>query len=141
MVEVGYVTALKGDCALISFKRKSGWGDNCASCGAGCAPSSAVVDVKNILNASVGDEVQVTLETKSFMKMTLWAYGFPLIMLLVGILLGNYYFKNLGFGNYELLSFVVGIILLVVSYTILGKIDKKASKNGKYDLKMVKIIK
>lgn len=75
------------------------------------------------------------------MKMTLWAYGFPLVMLLVGILFGNYYFKRLGFNNYELLSFAVGMVLLVISYTILGKVDKKASKDSNYDLKMVKVIK
>jgi positive regulator of sigma E activity len=93
------------------------------------------------LNASVGDEVQVALETKSFMKMTLWAYGFPLVMLLFGILLGNYYFQRMGFSNYELLSFAVGMLLLVLSYTILGKVDKKASKKENYELKMVKVIK
>lgn len=140
MLEVGYVTAIKDDYALVSFKRKSGCGDNCASCSSGCTPSNSVVDVKNILNASVGDEVQVGLETKSFIQMTLWVYGFPLIMLFIGIFTGNHYFQKLGFKSYELLSFLLGIILLCVSYSLLSVVDKKASKDTKYDLKMIKVI-
>lgn len=140
MTEVGCVKSIKGQYALVLFKRKSGCGDNCAHCGADCSGNTSIVEIKNTLNARIGDYVQVSIEAKAFFKMTMWAYVFPLIMLIIGIVLGNNYFSKLGYKNYEFLAAAVGIIFLVLSYLVLGIIDKKMSKNSKYGLKMEKIL-
>ena len=140
MTEVGYIKDIKGQYALVLFKRKSGCGENCAHCGAECSSESSTVEIKNTLNAKKGDYIQVSLQTKAFFKMTMWAYIFPLIMLFIGIVLGNNYFFKLGYKNYELFAAITGLFSLVLSYFILGIIDKKMSKDSKYELHMEKIL-
>lgn len=141
MVEIGYVKSVSGKYANVAFKRKSGCGDNCANCGGSCSVPNSIVKVENILNASVGDQVQINLETKSFLKMTFWAYGFPLIMTILGVLIGNTYFPKLGLKNYEMFSAALGVILLSISFMLLSVIDKKVSSKSEYDLKMIKVMK
>lgn len=139
MLEEGYVKFVKDDSASIMFKRKSGCGDSCAHCKSGCSSLNSVVDIKNTLNAAVGDKVQVSLDTKSFFKMAIWTYGLPILMTILGIIIGYITFPKLGFKNYELLSSLLGLIFLTVSFLLLSSIDKKLSKNKKYSLYMVQI--
>lgn len=140
MTEIGYVTSIKGEYASVAFKRKSGCGDNCGSCKAGCSASSTTTEIKNILGAQKGDKVKVEMKQSAFNSMILWVYVLPLAMLAIGIGVGTNVFKNLGYENYEILSFLAGIAALAVSYLILNKVSKKTSKNSEYALKMIDII-
>lgn len=140
MVEIGHVRTIKNEYASITFKRKSGCGDNCAHCGSDCSGSNSIVDIKNTLNASIGDLVEIHLKTSSFFKMNLWTYGFPLLMLLVGLVVGDGYSAKLGFKNHEIFSAFTALAFITLAFFILGVIDKKISKNIKYNLCMVRII-
>lgn len=140
MTEIGYVASIHGEYASVVFKRMSGCGHDCASCGGGCDSSSVTTDIKNTLGAKTGDKVKVEMNQKAFNTMLLWVYVFPLIMLALGISVGTKIFQSMGLANYELLSFLVGILALVVSYFILNKYNKRASKNADYTLQMTSII-
>lgn len=140
MTEVGYITSIQGEFASVVFKRKSGCGDNCASCKSACASAAVTNKIENTLGANKGDRVKVSIEEKIFNKMLLLAYTFPLIMMVVGIGIGTVVFKGAGYANYEFLSFILGMILLVISYVILSVLNKKNKKNKNEILRMVEII-
>lgn len=140
MTEIGYVASIHGEYASVVFQRRSGCGENCAHCKAGCEVSSVTTDIKNTLGAKRGDKVKVEMNQKAFNTMLLWVYIFPLIMLALGISIGTKTFQSMGFANYELLSFFVGILALAISYFILNKYNKRASKNADYTLQMTSII-
>ncbi|MCY6371884.1 SoxR reducing system RseC family protein [Clostridium ganghwense] len=140
MTEEGYITSIQGDYASVIVKRKSGCGDNCASCKGGCTQPSVTTEVKNTLGASKGDKVKVSIEEKALNKLVFWAYVFPLIMMAIGIGGGTSFFKGAGYENYEMLSFLLGMVLLAVSYLILKIINEKKSQNKETTLKMVEII-
>lgn len=140
MTEIGYIKAIHGEFASVVFKRKSGCGDNCASCKAACASAAVTNKIENILGANKGDRVKVSIEEKLFNKMLLLAYIFPLIMMVVGIGIGTVVFKQADYSNYEILSFMLGMILLTISYLILNVFNKKNEKNKEQILRMVEII-
>lgn len=141
MTEIGYITDIHGEYASVAFKRKSGCGDNCATCKSSCSAKAGVsVEVKNTLNANVGDQVKVSIEGKLLNKMITLAYVFPLIMLFVGIGVGINIFKGMGNSNYELLSFLLGMVFLAVSYVALNLINKNKAKNKEYVLEMIDIM-
>lgn len=140
MTEVGYITSIQGESASVVFKRKSGCGDNCASCKAACASASVTNKIENTLGANKGDKVKVSIEEKIFNKMVVLAYIFPLIMMVAGIGSGTVVFKEAGYANYEMLSFMLGMMLLTISYLILNVLNKKNKKNKNQILRMVEII-
>lgn len=140
MEEVGYVKSVNGDYASVVFSRKSGCGGNCGSCKGGCSSNIVTTQIKNTLNVCQGDKLKVMMKSNSFYKMIFWAYIFPSIMFVLGLVLGITYFQNSGYNNYELLGGLVGFASLAISYVFSSRIDKKARKNNEYELQMVKII-
>lgn len=142
MTEIGYITSIKGDYALVSFKRKSGCGHDCSSCGGGCASAADVTtEVRNILGAQVGDRVRVEMKQGTYNKLLLWVYAFPLFMLVFSIVVGYTVFNSLGYSNSELLSLLLGLAALSISYFVLHKISKKSAKKSEFTLQMTEIIK
>lgn len=139
MIETGYVTSIRGEYALVAFKRKSGCGDHCASCKSGCAPAPGVTtEIKNTLGAKIGDQVRIEMQENAFNKMLLWVYAFPLLMLILGIAVGNKVFA--ASASVEVLSLLLGLAALGISYFVLSKVSKKTAKNEEYTLRMTQII-
>lgn len=142
MTEIGYITSVKGEYALVSFKRQSGCGHDCASCGGGCASAADVTtEIKNILGAKVGDRVKVEMKQEAYNKLLLWVYAFPLFMLVFSMGIGYTVFNSLGYSNSEILSLLLGLAALSISYTILHKISKKSAKKSEFTLQMTEIVK
>jgi sigma-E factor negative regulatory protein RseC len=141
MEEVGYVTSIRGEFAFVTFKRKSGCGDNCASCKAGCAANPVLTEIKNTMGAKVGDQVKVAIKQSAYNKMILWVYVFPLIMLAIGIIASTEVFQAAGLASYELYSFLVGILALAISYAVLSKVSKKTATDRDFNLEMTEIVK
>lgn len=136
MMEIGYITAISGDYAVVAFNRKGG-------CGGSCACSTLVVtnEIRNTLGAKVGDKVKVEIQQKAFDKLLLWIYAFPLVMLVVGVGLGYKIFGSLGYSNTEVLSLILGVIALVISYRILRRVNKSTVQKQEDALQMIQIIK
>ncbi|MHC1719832.1 MAG: SoxR reducing system RseC family protein [Clostridiaceae bacterium] len=140
MKETGFVKEIDGEIAYIVFKRKSGCGDNCGHCSGSCPAEFTIVNVKNALGASIGDQVEVSMEEKYLYKITLLVYGFPLFMLILGVFLGIKWFYGLGYKNYEFFAAFSGLLLMGISYFIISRIDKKLSKNNNYSANMIRIL-
>lgn len=140
MNQIGYVSNVDNGIAHLEVRRASACGDKCGSCGGGCSVPITKVKVKNTLRAEKGDLVEVKVQTRFILKSAFLVYIMPLIMMIAGIALGISVFQSIGIENYESLGFVVGLILLGVSFFILRVLDKKIKENNKIEFEMVKII-
>lgn len=141
MVEVGYVTSIRGKYALVSFKGNGSCGDGCASCKTACSIPTVTTEVRNTLGAKVGDQVKVEKQQKTFNKILLLIYAIPLVMLAMGIGIGNIIFASLGYSNAEILSLILGIAALAISYIALQRGNKKTVQKQEYTLRMKEVIK
>lgn len=139
MEQKGRIKKVNGDIAEVAFVKKSGCGGNCSGCKSGCPSDMILINIENTLNASIGDEVLVSIQDKTFSKMTFWAYFFPTVMTLLGLIGGIVLFKSLGMKNYELYGSAIGFIFLLLSYSLSGRLNKKSNKDP-FTFEMIKKI-
>ncbi|MBS4539697.1 SoxR reducing system RseC family protein [Clostridium sp. D2Q-11] len=140
MDQIGYVIETKDDIAVVDVRRTTACGDKCSSCGGGCSVPAMRINIKNTIGAETGNFVEVEMETKSLMKSAFIAYVIPLIMLIVGISSGIYFFQSRGFGNYESLGLLTGLGFLGLSYFILKFIDNRIKNSKSSELKLVRVL-
>ena len=101
---------------------------------------SHFLTLENKVNAKLGDMVEIKAEAKKILKYTFALYIIPLVFLILGIALGNGFFKGRGYENYELLSFLTGIIGLVISYVVLKILDNNMAKKAEEVLTISRIL-
>ncbi len=116
----------------------------CASCGK-CTTTSEkkdiVAEVDNSIGAKVGDRVSVNMESMNVLKAAAIVYILPLIGLLIGTI-ATYYTLQV-FGNVnsvEMISGIVGLLLMLISFLILKKNDSKFRNSREYIPIVTKII-
>lgn len=139
MEQVGFVRKVVKDRAELEIRRASGCG-GCKGCSASCETKTHVITLKNDLNVKAGDLVELEGKPKSILKYTFIAYMIPFIFLMVGIFSSSSYFKSQGNPNYEILSFLVGLFALFVSFFVVRSLDKKIAENDEGAIKMTKIL-
>ncbi len=140
MQQIGIVREVNDKDVVLEVRRVSACGSNCASCGSSCEESPHRIIINNKVNAKLGDIVEIQAETKKILKYTFIIYILPLAFLILGIALGNEYFQSRGYGNYEVLSFLTGLVALVVSYGILKLIDNSIAKKEEKIVTISRII-
>lgn len=141
MDQIGFVSRVDGDRAEVIVRRVSSCGDKCTSCKGGCSVPGIKMTIKNTLRAKPGDYVEIRMNTNIVLKSAFLVYVLPLVLMVLGISLSIYLFKNLGYSNYENLGFITGLVFLGFSFIILKLYDKKIKKNKNYKFEMVKILK
>lgn len=141
MEQQGYIVGIIDEkTAKLKMQRHSA----CASCGK-CTTTSEkkdiVVEVDNSIGAKLGDRVAVNMESMNVLKAVGIAYIFPLIGLLIGTI-GTYYVLQLieNTKNIEVISSIVGIIIMLISFFILRKNDSKLRESRQYIPIITKII-
>lgn len=139
MDQVGYILGTENGKARVEVKRLSGCSGTCKSC-SGCDTPSVVVDLDNSIGAKIGDRVEIKGKGNTILKYTFLIYMIPFAMLVIGLVAGITRFKSLGYANYELYGFLVGIIFLILSFGILKLVDNRAKSKTKDMMKIVKII-
>ena len=132
MREIGVVTALEGNFAVVTVDKK----DECSKCGMCLFPKNASsIDfrVKNKLNAKVGDKV--TIENKGETKLlgAILAFLVPLILIGVSALITFTLIKI------EIFMLVLSVILIALWYTILAIIDKKLKNSFRFSPQIIAI--
>lgn len=137
MKQIGFVTKTFKDKAQLEVKRPSGCG-SCKGCASSCDTGGHRVTITNKLNVQEGDYVELTAVSRNLIKFISIVYMIPFTFLIVGILLGNSYFE--GNSNQEILSFLVGMIGLVISYIPVRLIDKKISAKGESTVEMTRVL-
>lgn len=140
MDQVGFVRKVKGNDMELEVRRVSGCGGGCSSCSSSCETPPHVITVPNKLNAKVGDFVEIKGHTRNILKFTAIVYMVPLAFLIIGIVLGNSIFKGKGYGNYEVLSFLSGIVFLLVSLSLVKFVDNRIASKKDSTLSVTKIL-
>lgn len=135
MNKKGMVSKVDKDKLQVIFTRSSACGD-CSSCG-GCEAETLNLNATNDIDAQVGDFVEIEYNTKNMLKSTLLLYIFPLIMLVIGIFAGNYLNLAGNSDSKDLISFVFGVGLMLISYIIINRIDRNVKANQFYKIKKI----
>ena len=108
---------------------------SCEECSAKiiCKPSekkdSKILEVKDPFGVKAGDEVQIEINGGDVLKASAMLYGVPLILIVLGVMIGMIIFKSTSMP--ELLSFIFGLGLtaLYVSGLIFFKRTKRSKPN------------
>lgn len=144
MNQQGYIIEIVDDkTAKLKMQRHSA----CASCGKCQTLSSEskeiLVEVDNSIGAKPGDHVEVNMENMNVLKATALAYLVPLIFLLVGTIV-SYFMLDMIISTQgiivELISGIIGIMLMLLSYVILKRNDSKFRDSRKFIPVITKII-
>lgn len=144
MNQQGYIIEIVDNkTAKLKMQRHSA----CASCGKCQTLSSEskeiLVEVDNSIGAKPGDHVEVNMENMNVLKATALAYVVPLIFLLVGTIV-SYFMLDMIISAQgiivELISGIIGIMLMLLSYVILKKNDSKFRDSRKFIPVITKII-
>ena len=98
------------------------------------------VEAINTAQASPGDQVLLTLEDQSLVKLSFLVYMFPILTLIAGVVLGQKVAPVMGLRP-ELSSFGLGAILFGLAFLIVRKKDKKLEQTGAVIPKVARIIK
>jgi len=130
--EVGVVVRVEGDLAIVKTKRSS-LCDGCHSggfCKALGGASDMEVAARNEVGAKAGDEVRVTVDSKTFLKASFLVYMVPVTALILGALLGAKVGPALSPGaSSDLFPVAFGILFLVLSF-VLMRVWAKGTKRG-----------
>jgi len=141
--EVGTVVELKSKHTAVVMCQKSSLCEHCASsgtCSLGDDAKTRLIDVQNVLGASVGDQVLIATTTKSFLQSSFLLYIVPLIALVVGAIAGKLLGDHVDTGlDTNLLSALFGVFFMIGSFVIL-RVGSRALSAESYMPKIVAII-
>lgn len=133
ITENGIVTDVNTSVAWIKTTRSSAC-EACSSresCGTTGNQKEMIVMVKNILNVKKGDHVVIGLETRPMLFLTFLLYVFPIILLLIGALIGNSlapFFQM----DPSFVSMISGFLFFGLSFYIIRKKSNSLSKGKAY---------
>ena len=112
MNKIGIVENIEGTKITVKIQRDSACGENCAMCNA-CPGKDMLVTLESDLDLSEGDKVKLETNTKCVLLSAFCVYILPIVLLIVG---------------YALYTLYLGIILMILSFTIMLQADKMLSK-------------
>ncbi|MCG8470724.1 MAG: SoxR reducing system RseC family protein [Desulfobacterales bacterium] len=114
--------------------------EGCASKDA-CHASGKTMEVCaiNDAGARVGDRVMVSIETATLIRMSLLAYIFPVIVMMVGAAIGNGLAPSLGV-NASLSSGIGGFGSLAFSFLVIRMVEGRIASADRYTPRITKIL-
>jgi sigma-E factor negative regulatory protein RseC len=98
------------------------------------------VEAINTAQAKPGDQVLLTLEDQSLIKLSFLVYMFPILALIAGAALGQKVGPLLSI-NQELASFGLGAIAFGLAFLVVRKKDKTLEQTGSTIPRVTRIIK
>lgn len=136
----GIVTDIKGKYAKIDLVRHSACGD-CGACSMGDENMQMSVESLNQVDASVGDRVEIEMQTDNVLTAAFIAYVIPLTTFVLGIVFGMKYLAVSGYsGNIEGAAAVIGLVLMFLTYGVIKLNDKKFKQSKKYLSVVIKVL-
>ena len=121
--EVGTVVELRGKHLAVVLCQKSSMCEHCATSGAchvGDDGRVRTVEAYNALGAAIGQRVKVAVSTKTFLQSGFMLYIAPLLVMVVGAVVGKLIGEALVDGpDPELLSALFGVFFLVGSFLVI----------------------
>ena len=128
MLRTGRVIASEKGQVEVCFERP----EACARCGA-CAGQKHHTLVKIPGEAPVGSQVDVEMPDQQVVKASILGYVLPLMMLLLGMVLGTLLFENEGMWA------VLGLIFMGLSWLILRLAEKSMRKRAIWQPKILAV--
>jgi sigma-E factor negative regulatory protein RseC len=98
-----------------------------------------LVEVKNLLNANVGDCVEISMPTRSLIKMGMLVYLFPVLVLIIGAAAGNACAGYLDMDS-NLASIMGAALALGISFGVLKGIERSARNKREYQPTMTRLL-
>ncbi|MEW6258400.1 MAG: SoxR reducing system RseC family protein [Thermodesulfobacteriota bacterium] len=127
--------------ALVKTVRSSAC-ESCSarhSCSGQDAGSEMEVEAVNVADASVGDRVQIAIESKTLLSAAFLLYVLPIVAMAIGAALGDDWGPKLGYDP-TLTSIVLGMGAFVVAFCIVRwHANRKASGNA-YRPRIVRVV-
>lgn len=124
---IGIVTETRGEFALVRPTEHF----NCDSsyCCQGEGVQKVIVEMKNEINAVVGDKVIYEAKEVGMLLVAFILFVVPLILVIFGIVAGYYMSGTLGI-NSNIAALVGGISLFIISMMIIKMYEKSVSENS-----------
>jgi len=135
MIEKGIVKEIFENKANVVIKKHSAC-KKCGVCKYDNDEKTVIAQAINNVGAKEGDEVEVSLSFGVLLSASLIAYIIPLIMFVLGCALGFYVLST----NNPVISFITGLVFIMIAYFAIRSIDKKGGFKKKYTMKITKII-
>jgi len=126
--DIGIVRKITGDKAFVEVERTSA----CAQCGLQEAEELAtggkvVFEAFNMINATVGDRVKVQVQTAEYIKASIYIYGIPVLLLIIGAIFGAYLAEKLNKSS-DAMSALFSICGLIIGILFLFLFRKRGTK-------------
>lgn len=126
--DIGKVVKITGDKAFIEVERSSA----CAQCGLQeveeiAAGGKVIFEAINMARANIGDRVKVRVESLAYMKASAFIYGIPVLLLIIGAMLGVYLAEKLNKSS-ENMSVLFGICGLIIGIVVLFLFRKRGAR-------------
>ena len=140
--EEGVVTKLDSDTVWVTTM-KTGACESCAaksSCTAMGGGKEMEVEAINTAGAKVGQKVVISFDTSPLLKATFLLYMFPIILLLIGALIGDKMAPYFNVGA-SALSVITGFLLFGLAMLFVISKGNKLAKKDEYRPKVVRILK
>lgn len=136
MKETGRIVSVEGPECQVEFNRSSA----CESCGA-CnrfGDSTMRVTMKNTLDGHTGDRVVVEMGAKNVIGASIWAYIFPLFMLILGAYVGKLSMSWFSIQEDWIVA-IAALLFAAMAYGILRLLNPYFSKKQGLNPVMVEI--
>ena len=138
--EQGVIERVSDRKALVRIEKNSA----CATCESrdNCDVTSGkamIIEVANELRAGEGDRVEISVPSRSFLKLAMLVYFLPVATLIAGAYAGGEWAESFHV-NTTLGSIVVGCAATGVTFYFLKRFDRSSRKSGKLSPKMTRIL-
>lgn len=140
MKETGKIVNIENGLAKVKIMRNTVCGD-CGACQIGQDNLVMETLAKNPVSAKIGDQVEIETQTIDILKASFIIYTFPLLMFIVGSLVGYIsanYMSLYKWNNY--IGFGIGILFTAISYLVIKNNEKKFINNQAFQPIICKII-
>ncbi len=134
MDQIGQVVELQGRNAIVRVRRVSACGENCASCGGGCSPTSTTLKAVNGLNAKVGDMVKVEMSQGAFVLLAFVGYILPIIIAIAA------YLAALRLYGDTLVADIAAVAALVLTLAVFFAADKMPRRSTRFSNRIIRIL-
>ncbi|MDY6065157.1 MAG: SoxR reducing system RseC family protein [Finegoldia sp.] len=128
MTKDGIVVSTNDNKATVIINRSSACGGSCESCSSCSENKVQTIVCGNEIGAKVGDNVIISSEKTPLVKLTVLLYILPLCFFIVGLLVAYTTLEG-KVSNVEMISFLIGLVALLVAYGLIEIIDNRFSKN------------
>ena len=133
VIEEGIVVEQKDGQVLISMDRT----EACEGCPTAnicrVEGNKMIMRAKNPMGAVIGQKVKVAVEPANFLYPAGWVYGFPLLSLIGGAIVGNLLSIGLSFAQHSQLFSALGAVVgLVLSLFVVKRFNTRLEKGLEY---------